>query len=315
MNVKEYLLKNKDEILAILGPQDMYLKNLEKEFRVSIYVTHDSVFDTAILSIKGKHSSIDKVINKIKNQLKAYYKIKGDDEFFLKNSVEEILPDDAVYKTDFGQIIKPRTKNQRKYVEYISKFDITIAIGPAGTGKTYLASCMALSALKNNKVKRIILTRPIVESGERLGFLPGDISEKVHPYLKPLYDSFYHLLGPEKFHMYREQEIIETVPLAYMRGRTLEDSFMILDEAQNTTSEQMKMFLTRMGISSKIVITGDITQIDIKDKENSGLVIASNILKDIDEIKVVYFDKTDVVRHPLVAKIINAYEKRESEKK
>lgn len=313
MNTRKILLKNKEEIMAILGPQDIYLRNLEKEFKVSIYVNYDPVSDNAILSILGKNSSADKALNKIKNQLKAYYKIKGDDEI-AQPVVEELSSENGIYKTDYGQIVKPRTSNQKKYVEAILNYDITIAIGPAGTGKTYLASAMALAELKSNRVKKIVLTRPIVESGERLGFLPGDISEKVHPYLKPLYDSFYSLLGPEKFQMYREQEIIETVPLAYMRGRTLENSFMILDEAQNTTKEQMKMFMTRMGLGSKMVITGDVTQIDLKNREDSGLILISNILKKIEEIKIVYLDKTDVVRHPLVAKIINAYEMWEKEK-
>jgi len=308
MIVKKIILKNKDEILNILGPQDIYLRNIEKEFNVDIYVNNDPVADIYTLSVKGKNSSVDKAINKIKNQMKAYHKIKEDEELENFAQIETPLPEGVIYKTEYGQYIRPRTPNQIKYAQAIKNCDITFAIGPAGTGKTYLATAMALSALKNKEIKRVIITRPIVEAGEKLGFLPGDISEKVHPYLKPLYDSFYSLLGPEKFHMYREEEIIETVPLAYMRGRTLENAFIILDEAQNTTREQMKMFLTRMGVFSKMVITGDITQIDIKEKETSGLVSAIKILKKINDIAIVYLDKEDVVRHPIVAKIINAYE-------
>jgi len=308
MIIKKIILKNKDEILNILGPQDIYLRNIEKEFNVDIYVNNDPIADIYTLSVKGKNSSVDKAINKIKNQMKAYHKIKEDEELENFAQIETPLPEGVIYKTEYGQYIRPRTPNQIKYAQAIKNCDITFAIGPAGTGKTYLATAMALSALKNKEIKRVIITRPIVEAGEKLGFLPGDISEKVHPYLKPLYDSFYSLLGPEKFHMYREEEIIETVPLAYMRGRTLENAFIILDEAQNTTREQMKMFLTRMGVFSKMVITGDITQIDIKEKETSGLVAAIKILKKINDIAIVYLDKEDVVRHPIVAKIINAYE-------
>ena len=183
-----------------------------------------------------------------------------------------------------------------------------VGIGPAGTGKTFLAAAAALKALQAGEVNRIILTRPIVEAGEKLGFLPGDISEKVHPFVRPLYDAFYALLGPERFRLLREDEVIETIPLAYMRGRTLENSFIILDEAQNTTPEQMKMFLTRMGLLSKMVVTGDITQIDLKDKSRSGLVLIKDVLKAVDGVKIVDFSHHDVVRHPLAQAIVRAYE-------
>jgi len=316
MNTKKLLLKTNEEILNILGPQDAYLRDLERDLKVSVFVHHHEQTETAELSIKGRNSAVDKAINKIKDRLNTYYNLRlaGPAEK-PEPEKEETLPENAIYRTDYAQHIYPRTPNQKKYVKAISISDITVAVGPAGTGKTYLASAMALAALKSGKVKRIILTRPIVESGEKLGFLPGAISEKVHPYLKPLYDSFYHLLGPEKFRMYREEETIETVPLAYMRGRTLENAFIILDEAQNSTTEQMKMFLTRMGVFSKIVITGDVTQIDLKEKSSSGLLAAVEIIKKIPEIKFVYFDKGDVVRHPVVAKIIQAYENWEKRKK
>jgi len=218
------------------------------------------------------------------------------------------MPADAVYVTEYGKPVKPRGERQRSYVEAIAKNDLVISIGPAGTGKTFLAVAAALNALKMRQVSRIILTRPIVEAGERLGFLPGDLYEKVHPYLKPLYDAFYTMLGPEKFKLMREDEIIEIVPLAYMRGRTLEHSFIILDEAQNTLPEQMKMFLTRMGMFSKIVITGDITQIDLKEKQQSGLLLIREILKSVHPVKFIRFTNSDVVRHPLVKEILDAYD-------
>ncbi len=186
--------------------------------------------------------------------------------------------------------------------------DIIFGIGPAGTGKTYLAAACALRLLRSGKVHRVILTRPIVEAGEKLGFLPGDVSEKVHPYLKPLYDAFYSLLGPEKFRDLRQEEVIETVPLAYMRGRTLEKAFIILDEAQNTLPEQMKMFLTRMGLGSRMVVTGDVTQIDLREKEKSGLVLIKDILKKVPGVKFVHFTGKDVSRHPLVKEILAAYD-------
>ena len=198
-------------------------------------------------------------------------------------------------------------------MEAILSRDLTVGIGPAGTGKTYLAAVCALRALRAGEVQRIILTRPIVEAGEKLGYLPGDISEKVHPYLRPLYDAFHALLGPDRFRALRADEVIETVPLAYMRGRTLENAFIILDEAQNTLPEQMKMFLTRMGMYSKMVVTGDVTQIDIKEKDRSGLVLIKDILKKTSGVKFVSFSAKDVVRHPLVKDILSAYEAWEKE--
>ena len=218
------------------------------------------------------------------------------------------LPPDAVYVTAYGKVIRPQGLHQKAYAEAISHRDMVVGIGPAGTGKTFLAVACALADLKAKRVSRIVLTRPVVEAGERLGFLPGDLYEKVHPYLKPLYDAFYNMLGPERFRIWRDDEIIEIVPLAYMRGRTLENAFIILDEGQNTTPEQMKMFLTRMGPGSKMLITGDVTQIDLEDKKKSGLVLCADILKDVGEIAFVRFTEEDVVRHALVKKIIRAYD-------
>lgn len=216
---------------------------------------------------------------------------------------------DIICFTHKGKPLKPKTLGQKKYVESIRKKDIVFGIGPAGTGKTYIAVAMAIHAFKNKEVQKIILTRPAVEAGERLGFLPGDMQEKVDPYLRPLYDALYDVLGRESALRLKEKEAIEVVPLAYMRGRTLDNSFIILDEAQNTTREQMKMFLTRMGFGSKIVVTGDVTQVDLPRGKRSGLVEASRILKNVRGIDFCYLKDVDVVRHELVKKIIGAYDK------
>lgn len=219
------------------------------------------------------------------------------------------LSDDGICVTITGKMIKPKTLGQKKYVDYIRKNTIVLGIGPAGTGKTYLAVAMAVKAFKAHEVEKIILTRPAVEAGEKLGFLPGDLQNKVDPYLRPLYDALFEMLGPESFARQQERGCIEVAPLAYMRGRTLDNAFIILDEAQNTTNEQMKMFLTRLGFNSKIVITGDITQIDLPDNRKSGLIQAMNVLRDVDDIKINRFSDKDVVRHKLVQDIILAYEK------
>jgi len=213
------------------------------------------------------------------------------------------------------RFIVPKTETQREYIEAIQKYDIVIGIGPAGTGKTYLAMAMAVNALLKKQVTRIVLARPAVEAGEKLGFLPGDIEEKVSPYLRPLYDALFDMMEPEKVAKYIERGVIEIAPLAFMRGRTLNDSFIILDEAQNTTSEQMKMYLTRLGFNSKTVITGDVTQIDLPAGKLSGLVEAERILKGIEGIRFVYFSERDVVRHRLVQEIIKAYERYERTEK
>jgi phosphate starvation-inducible PhoH-like protein len=219
-------------------------------------------------------------------------------------------PQGAIVVTTRGRGIRPKTSGQRTYVEAIRGHDIAFGIGPAGTGKTYLAMAMAVAALKARQVQRIILTRPAVEAGEKLGFLPGDLQDKVDPYLRPLYDALFDILGMEQVDRLRERAVLEIAPLAYMRGRTLDDSFIILDEAQNTTPEQMKMFLTRMGFGSKAVITGDVTQVDLPRGQFSGLQEAADLLRDIEGIAFVYLDDRDVVRHELVQKIIKAYEMR-----
>ena len=219
------------------------------------------------------------------------------------------LTDDGICVTMSGRIVKPKTLGQKRYVDAIKDNTIVLGVGPAGTGKTYLAVAMAVKAFRAHEINKIILTRPAVEAGEKLGFLPGDLQNKVDPYLRPLYDALFEMLGPEAFARQQERGCIEVAPLAYMRGRTLDDSFIILDEAQNTTPEQMKMFLTRLGFNSKIVITGDITQIDLPDSKRSGLIEAIRVLKGIEDISINRFTEKDVVRHKLVQDIIKAYEK------
>ena len=225
-----------------------------------------------------------------------------------EGKVKELTGDFVVISAK-GKPVRPKTLRQKEYVEAIKKHSITFGVGPAGTGKTYLAVAMAVKAFKAHEVSRIVFTRPAVEAGEKLGFLPGDLQNKADPYLRPLYDALYDMLGPETYLKLQEKQQIEVAPLAYMRGRTLDDAFIILDEAQNTSPEQMKMFLTRMGMGSKVVVTGDITQIDLPDKSRSGLVDALNVLKFVEGIEQVYFSEKDVVRHRLVQEIIKAYDK------
>jgi len=244
-------------------------------------------------------ADIDAAINTIKKNNSSHLK-----DMFLT----------TVFKTVRNKAITPRNPSQKKYVSAIQKNDILISIGPAGTGKTYLAMAMAMAAFSKGEVKRIILTRPAVEAGETLGFLPGDLAQKINPYLRPLYDALYDMMDFEKAKMLIEQETIEIAPLAFMRGRTLNNAFIILDEAQNTTSEQMKMFLTRIGYGSKAIVTGDITQVDLPSGKKSGLIEAKKILKKIKGIEFIYFSKDDVVRHKLVSDIIVAYEKKQKRK-
>ncbi len=255
----------------------------------------------ALIELIEKGETIDR--QKINYALNL---IRDDENITLSN-----LSEDIICVTNRGKFIKPKTLGQKKYIDQVNKHDIVFSIGPAGTGKTYLAVAMAVHSFKNKRVSRIILTRPAVEAGESLGFLPGDLQMKIDPYLRPLYDALYDILGSETYLKYKERGLIEVAPLAYMRGRTLDDSFIILDEAQNTTQAQMKMFLTRIGFSSKTIVTGDVTQIDLPQGKASGLKQASEILGEIPGIGFVNLTGRDVVRHKLVQKIIKAYDKYE----
>jgi phosphate starvation-inducible PhoH-like protein len=293
--------------VALLGVKDENLNFLEEHLGVKIIVRGSK------LTIAGEKNRVNKSLELIDKLTKSLEKggmlTTSDIKNFLhakenKNNII-LLPD---------HVIKPRTSNQSKYLEEIEDGVITIAIGPAGTGKTYLAVASAISALLSKKVSRIILARPAVEAGESLGFLPGDYEEKVKPYLIPLYDAIYEMMPQRKMQGYMDNGIIEIAPLAFMRGRNLKDSFVILDEAQNTTHTQMKMFLTRIGEGSKAVVTGDITQIDLPDKRTSGLIELQDILTDLADISFVYLNESDVVRNPVVEKIVRAYKKYEENK-
>ena len=299
----------------VFGRQDEHILLVEKSLGVSVVARGQS------LMISGEPENVEHARDVIV-QLSKYHQA-GNPITLLevgyaikaarsgqKNALGSIAKDLAML-TAKGKQIKPKTLGQQKYIEAINKNDVVIAIGPAGTGKTYLAAVMAVKALKSKTVKRLVLTRPAVEAGEKLGFLPGDLQEKVDPYLRPFYDSLYDVLGTENTQKYLDRHTIEIAPLAYMRGRTLDDSFIILDEAQNTTKEQMKMFLTRLGFGSKAVITGDVTQIDLPKGQVSGLVDAVKILKGIEGLGIHVLSGDDIVRHPLVERIIKAYDETE----
>jgi phosphate starvation-inducible PhoH-like protein len=286
---------------------------IEKSSGVSISSRGTNLF---IAGLQHDVELVSELLNQLYELIKKGYPVYTSD-FVFGMKILESTPKakldriflDKVYVTTQNRVISPKTANQKIYIDAIRNNDIVFGIGPAGTGKTYLAVAMAISALLNNQVRSIILTRPAVEAGEKLGFLPGDIAQKVNPYLRPLHDALNDMLGPDKAYDFIEQEIIEIAPLAFMRGRTLSNAFIILDEAQNTTQEQMKMFLTRIGFDSCAVITGDTTQVDLPVKKMSGLLQAQKILSNIDGISFCRFSQEDVVRHPLVQKIISAYEK------
>lgn len=306
-------LQNASEGLALFGPQDIFLKLIEDNLQASIVLRESE------LTIRGEHREVEKVQQLFEVLLELVrngYILTERDVLYAIDLARDLRADQLLdlYKGEVaityrGKPIRVKTIGQKHYVTTIKKRDIVFGIGPAGTGKTYLAVVLATAALKEGLVKRIVLTRPAVEAGESLGFLPGDLQEKVDPYLRPLYDALYDVMGPEQTAKALERGLIEIAPLAYMRGRTLDDSFIILDEAQNTTPEQMKMFLTRLGFGSKMVITGDITQIDLPKGKKSGLIEARTILQDIEEIGFVQFADSDVVRHSLVQKIIVAYDR------
>jgi len=301
----------------LFGPQDENIKYLKKYFNVKTSIRGNHL---TIIGEKKEIENTNKVIGQLQGIIKKGFIVNpADIDHAVRyiahthNTTIDELYKDQIYIFPSKKLITPKTRNQKTYVEAIRNHDMVIGIGPAGTGKTYLAMAMALSSYYRKEVSRIILTRPAIEAGEKLGFLPGTLYDKVNPYLRPLYDALYDMVDMERASRLLEKGVIEIAPLAFMRGRTLNDAFIILDEAQNTASEQMKMFLTRLGFSSKTVITGDVTQIDLPDKRSSGLVEIQHVLKGIKGIKFVYFTGTDIVRHPLVQKIIKAYASKGSE--
>ena len=308
-----------EQAVSLFGSFDENVKLIEAQYNVKI------ISRGSELKVSGEADSVSKAVRAINGLLMLINRGEALSEQNVRYVLSLVndgnddrlseMMGDCVCITAKGKPIKPKTLGQKKYLECIKNNTITLGAGPAGTGKTYLAVAMAVNAFRAKEVNRIILTRPAVEAGEKLGFLPGDLQQKVDPYLRPLYDALFDMLGAESFQRYQERGSIEVAPLAYMRGRTLDDSFIILDEAQNTTREQMKMFLTRLGFNSKIVVTGDITQIDLPDGKKSGLVEAMKILKGIDDIAINQFTEKDVVRHRLVQDIIKAYEKQEMRQK
>lgn len=302
-----------ERLINLCGPVNGHLRQIEEYYDVKIN-SRSNCFE---VTGEGRQ------LKSVKNVIQTLYNVAGHEklspaavQLYLNDNVKDKSSNvedepSPFFKSRHGKF-KGRGKNQQQYLAQINTSDLTIGVGPAGTGKTYLAIASAVEALENDFVDRLILVRPAVEAGERLGFLPGDLAQKIDPYMRPMYDALFEMLGQQKVAKYIERNIIEIAPLAYMRGRTLNDAFIILDEAQNTTIDQMKMFLTRIGFGSKAVITGDITQVDLPRDKTSGLRHALKILIDIDDIGITYFEKTDIVRHPLVKKIVHAYEEDES---
>lgn len=313
MSEKFVSVTDSEQLSGLFGHLDENINRIRSEYNVAIVSRGDTI---KIIGDERNAESAAKA-------LEALLKINSNGQQLTEQTVRYVasmvadgaeqqldeLSGDGVCVTSSGKIVRPRTVGQKKYLDAIKNNTIVLGIGPAGTGKTYLAVAMAVKAFRSRQIKKIILTRPAVEAGEKLGFLPGDLQDKVDPYLRPLYDALFDMFGAESFAKYMEKGIIEVAPLAYMRGRTLDEAFIILDEAQNTTSEQIKMFLTRLGNESRMVITGDITQIDLPDSKKSGLVEAVKVLRGIDDIEIHRFTEKDVVRHKLVQDIIKAYEK------
>lgn len=296
----------------IFGQFDEYAKTIEKTLNVTIIVRDSAV---KVIGAEGHVEAASGVLNYLYELSKRGNQITRQNvDYAIAQSFEEKtdslieIDSDTVCRTIAGRPIKPKTFGQKEYVDAIRQNMIVFGVGPAGTGKTYLAMAVAINAFKNNEVNKIILTRPAIEAGEKLGFLPGDLQSKVDPYLRPLYDALFQIMGAESFNANMEKGLIEVAPLAYMRGRTLDNAFIILDEAQNTTPAQMKMFLTRIGFGSKVVVTGDMTQKDLPRDTVSGLEVAAKVLSKVDEIAFIKLTNKDVVRHPLVQKIVKAYE-------
>ncbi len=303
-----------EQAVALFGSFDANIKQIESAYSVAVTVRGGE------MKISGETENVSRAARAVNSLLLMLSKGETLNEqnvsYVLslvddgdEDKLSKLSENGCICITSKGRPVKPKTLGQQRYVDAIRDNTITLAVGPAGTGKTYLAVAMAVMALRSGEISRIVLTRPAVEAGEKLGFLPGDLQQKVDPYLRPLYDGLFDMLGAESFTKYQERGNIEVAPLAYMRGRTLDDSFIILDEAQNTTPEQMKMFLTRLGFNSKIVVTGDITQIDLADSHRSGLVEATKVLKNVDDVAQIILNEKDVVRHKLVQSIIKAYDR------
>lgn len=318
MTEKSIVVTNINHVLNLFGSHDENIRLIQDDLNVNVITRGSDI------KITGNQADVDKAYSCISALLKIAE--SGDDiteqqvRYVLsmadETGAEDIanLSDGGICVTSAGKIIKPKTLGQKKYIESIKENTISFGVGPAGTGKTFLAVSMAVRAFRSHEINKIILTRPAVEAGEKLGFLPGDLQTKVDPYLRPLYDALFEMLGAESFAKYQERGSIEVAPLAYMRGRTLDDAFVILDEAQNTSPEQMKMFLTRLGFNSKMVITGDVTQIDLPDPRKSGLIEAVKVLKNVNDIGINCFSEKDVVRHKLVQDIVKAYERYNNER-
>ncbi len=317
--MEEFITINASYAPDIFGPCDAYIKKIERSLKVSIVNRDDKVvINGSDANVRHARAVLETLVA-LRNRGNAIS--EQDVDYSIAMSMEEQqqemlnLDKDLICHTINGRPIKPKTVGQSEYINAIRNNMIVFGLGPAGTGKTYLAMAMAITAFKNGEVERIILTRPAIEAGEKLGFLPGDLQSKVDPYLRPLYDALYQIMGADSFNKNMEKGLIEVAPLAYMRGRTLDNAYIILDEAQNTTPAQMKMFLTRIGFGSKVIVTGDMTQKDLASNVKSGLEVALKVLKNIEGISFITLTSKDVVRHPLVMKIVQAYDKYESRQK
>lgn len=317
--LKSVPVQSNAEVQALFGQSDAFLKLIEDDFDVRVVLQSDCV--AVIGEDRAETERVAAVLESLLHRIRKGEQLHVTDVNYMirasgTGEADALAEGTAESIPVFSKrgVIRPKTAGQRRYVEAIKHNDLVFGIGPAGTGKTYLAMAMAVSALKSGQVSRIILTRPAVEAGERLGFLPGDIAAKVHPYLRPLYDALYDMMPPDALDKYIERNVIEVAPIAFMRGRTLNNSFVVLDEAQNATIEQMKMFLTRLGFDSKAVVTGDITQTDLPTHKVSGLADAQEVLSGIKGIEFIYFSKVDVVRHELVQRIVEAYEQASPQK-